>query len=198
MSKCDDVNRIYENMPFCEGQKSIPGIRPYIYMVRKADIVKFPKPQGSEAVDLENVAVIKTDFVLAASTQWLKIDIIPNDGYYKSESQGSYGSKTFKNTVEFTIPGTKERATSFVAQANNDDIVILVTDRNGQARLLGDEAFSVELAVSLDSGKTATDTSGTKITATVDSEYPMPYYHGKILVDAYNISGEDGTATPVE
>lgn len=198
MAKCTDTKRIYEDMEFCEGQKSLPGIRSYIYAIRKADIVTWPKPQGSAATDLDGVAVIKEDFTLAASAKWLKIEIVPNDGKISNESQGSFGAKTFKNSLEIDIPGTKERATGFIAQANNDSLVFLSVDRNGQARLFGDEGFDVELALSQDSGQGATDTAQTKIVATVDSEFPMPFYHGKIFVGDYNISGQDGSATAAE
>lgn len=194
MPKCTDTTRIYEDMEFCEGQKSLPGIRSYIFCIRKADIVKWPKPQGAAASNLDGVAVIKEDFVLAAEANWKRIEIVPNDGKITSESQGSYGSKTFKNTLDIDIPGTKERATGFIAQANNDDLVFLSIDRNGQARVFGDEGFTVELALSQDSGQNPTDTAQTKVTATIDSEYPSPFYHGKIKLADCTISGEDGSA----
>lgn len=197
MGKCVDTKRIYEDMEFCEGQKSLPGVRSYVYAIRKADIVQWPKPTGSAATSLDEVAVIKESFVLAASACWKKLDLIPNDGSYKTESQGSYGAKTFKNTIEMNIPGTKERATGFIAQANNDSLVFLTVDRNGQARLFGDEGFDAELTLGQDSGKTSTDSAQTSVTVAVDSEYPMPFYYGDIVTGDYTISGKDGSATPI-
>lgn len=197
MATCTDTKRIYEDMEFCEGQKSLPGIRSYIYFIRKSDIVEWPKPLGNNASSLDEVAVITADFTLAAEAKWHRMEIVPNDGKISNESQGSYGAKTFKNTLDINIPGTKERATGFIAQANNDNLVFLSIDRNGQARLFGDEGFDVELALAQDSGQNPTDTAQTKVTATVDSEYPMPFYHGKIFVGDYNISGETGSASDV-
>lgn len=197
MAKCVDSKRIYEDLEFCEGQKSLPGIRSFVYAIPKKDIVKWPKPVGSAATSLDEVAVIKENFQLAASASWKKLDLIPNDGSYKTESQGSYGAKTFKNQGEFNLPGTKERATGFIAQANNDSLVFLTIDRNGQARLLGDEGFDCELSLGQDSGKTSTDSAQTSVNVSVDSEFPMPFYYGDIVVGDYKISGEDGSATAV-
>lgn len=197
MAKCVDSKRIYEDLEFCEGQKSAPGIRSFLYYIEKRNILQWPKPQGSAATELDDVAVIKENFTLAASATWKKMEVIPNDGSYKTESQGSYGAKTFKNTITINIPGTKQRATGFIAQANNDSLVFLSVDRNGQARLFGDEGYDVELSLGQDSGKTSTDTAQTSVEASVDSEFPMPFYEGDILIDGYKISGKDGSAVAV-
>ena len=60
--------------------------------------------------------------------------------------------------------------------------------------MIGSEAFTPELALSQDSGKAATDTNSTTVSAVADDEYPAPFYPGKIETEDGEISGETGLA----
>lgn len=194
MSKtCDITAGIYEDMPFCPGQKSLPGIRPYIYVARKTDIVSFPKPQGIASGKIADIAVIKDAFVFAQSKGFVKVDIVPNDGHPQSESQGEYGAKSFLNTLAFNIPGSKEAATGFVTAANNDDLVIIYVEKDGQCRLHGNEGDIAQFAISQDGGQGATDANQTGVTSTVNSEYPHPFITSKFPLDGGNVEVDGAT-----
>lgn len=191
MYKCTDMESIYKDIPFCQGKKSLPGIRPYVYGISKRDIVKFPTID-SKPKDLKDVAVYKDDFVLASDKKFHKVGIIPNQGQLQVESQGAYGSKTFKITGKVLIPGTEEEASGYIAEVNNDDMIYLFPQRNGKIRVLGSESFSPELTLSQDSGQGATDTNATTIQIEVTDEYPAPFYPGKIETEDGTISGATG------
>ena len=120
--------------------------------------------------------------------------LIPNESQLQVESQGSFGSKTFKVTGTAVAPGTEEEITGYIAQANNDEMVYLFIQRNGKARMIGSEAFTPELALSQDLGKAATDTNSTTIQAVCDDEYPAPFYPGKIETADGDFSGATGLA----
>jgi hypothetical protein len=190
--KCTDAESIYQDLPFCQGKKSLPGIRGYVYGISKKDIVTWPTLPGSAAKTLAEVAAYVGNFALVADKKWHKVGIIPNQGDLKVESQGTYGSKTFKSTGKFLIPGTEEEATGYIAQANNDEMVYLFVQRNGKARVVGSEAFTPELSLSQDTGQGATDTNSTTIQAEATDEYPAPFYPGTIATADGDISGKTG------
>lgn len=193
MSTCEDQVSLYSDVQFCQGKKSLPGIRNHVYGCSKRDIVKWPKIDRSEKASLAEVPVYKGDFALAADKKWHKLDLIPNQGQLQVESQGTYGSKTFKVTGTFNLPGTEEDATGYISEANNDEMVYLVPQRNGKYRVVGSEAFTPELTLSQDTGQAATDTNQTTISAEATDEYPAPFYTGKIETENGDISGADGS-----
>lgn len=195
MGKCVGDKNLYTDIEFCQGSKSMPGVRDHFYYVRRRDIMVFPKPQGTEAASIKDVAVIKDDFVLAEDAKFLKVSLVPNESEVTSESQGSYGSKTFLNKTPLVLPGTEEENTGFIAMLNNDDIVALVPQRNGKLRVLGNEAFQVGVNPSQGSGKSETDSNTTTVELSVTDEYPAPFYQGKFLTSDGYVDGKTDTIT---
>lgn len=190
--KCTDAESIYQDLPFCQGQKSLPGVRQYCFGISKRDIILWPTLKGAAALTLKEVASYVGDFVLVADKKWHKVGLVDNQNDIVSESQGSDGSKSFKNTGTAVIPGTEEEATGYIAKANNDDMVYLFVQRNGKARVIGNEAFRTELTLSQNTGKAVTDTNSTTVQAVCTDEYPAPFYPGKIETADGNFSGETG------
>ena len=192
MTKCTSANSIYGDICFLPGKKSLPGVRGYVYGIAKRDIMTWP-PIGAEAPKtLADVAKYAGNFVLATDKKWHKIGLIPNESELQVESQGSFGSKTFKVTGSAVIPGTEEEVSGYIAQANNDEMVYLFIQRNGKARMVGSEAFTPELSLSQATGKATTDANSTTISAVADDEYPAPFYPGKIETEDGDISGATG------
>lgn len=192
MSTCTDQESIYEDIKFCQGKKSLPGLRNGVYGISKRDIVKWPTINRSTVTALADVAKYVGDFTLATDKKWHKVGTIPDQNQYQSESQGTYGSKTFKNTLNIYIPGTEEEVTGYIAEANNDEMVYLFIQRNGKARVIGSEAYTPELTLGQDTGQAAGDTNQTTVQAASDDEYPAPFYPGKIETEDGNYSGETG------
>ena len=147
MTKCTGAGTIYSDVNFCPGSKSLPGVRGWVYGISKKDIVKWPTIGGEAPKSLADVAKYTGDFTLASDKKWHKVALIPNESQLQVESQGAYGSKTFKVTGTAVAPGTEEEITGYIAQANNDEMVYLFIQRNGKARMIGSEAFTPELAL---------------------------------------------------
>ena len=105
------------------------------------------------------------------------------------ENQGTDGCKTFLNKTTFAIPGTEEEASGFIDQANNDDLIILVPQRNGKCRIIGSEDFSPELSLKQDTGAAATDSNTTTVEASATDFHPAPFYTGKIHTADGDIDG---------
>ena len=193
--KCTTDVDLYENVEFCQGSASLPGIRPHMYLIKRANIVTFPKVQGDEAASLEDVAVIKGNFSLAADTKFVKIDLVEGESEPTCENQGNEGAKSFNNSVSFVIPGTQKKATGLIAKLNNDDVVILYPQRDGAIRVIGNEMFRVQLTLGQNAGKTVTDSSQTTITASVSDINPAPFYEGTFLTEDGTIDGKTDTIT---
>lgn len=192
MTKCTSANSIYGDICFLPGKKSLPGVRGYMYGIAKRDIMTWPTIGTEAPKTLADVAKYAGNFVLATDKKWHKIGLIPNESELQVESQGSFGSKTFKVTGSAVIPGTEEEVSGYIAQANNDEMVYLFIQRNGKARMVGSEAFTPELSLSQATGKATTDANSTKISAVADDEYPAPFYPGKIETEDGDISGATG------
>jgi hypothetical protein len=192
MTKCTSANSIYGDICFSPGKKSLPGVRGYVYGIAKRDIMTWPTIGTEAPKTLADVAKYAGDFVLATDKKWHKIGLIPNESELQAESQGSFGSKTFKVTGTAVIPGTEEEVSGYIAQANNDEMVYLFIQRNGKARMVGSEAFTPELSLSQATGKATTDANSTTISAVADDEYPAPFYPGKIETEDGDISGATG------
>ena len=195
MTKCTSANSIYGDICFLPGKKSLPGVRGYVYGIAKRDIMTWPTIGTEAPKTLADVAKYAGNFVLATDKKWHKIGPIPNESDLQVESQGAYGSKTFKVTGTAVAPGTEEEITGYIAQANNDEMVYLFIQRNGKARMVGSEAFTPELSLSQATGKATTDANSTTISAVADDEYPAPFYPGKIETEDGDISGATGLPT---
>ena len=135
MTKCTSANSIYGDICFSPGKKSLPGVRGYVYGIAKRDIMTWPTIGTEAPKTLADVAKYAGNFVLATDKKWHKIGLIPNESELQVESQGSFGSKTFKVTGSAVIPGTEEEVSGYIAQANNDEMVYLFIQRNGKARM---------------------------------------------------------------
>ena len=192
MTKCTSANSIYGDICFLPGKKSLPGVRGYVYGIAKRDIMTWPTIGTEAPKTLADVAKYAGNSVLATDKKWHKIGLIPNESELQVESQGSFGSKTFKVTGSAVIPGTEEEVSGYIAQANNDEMVYLFIQRNGKARMVGSEAFTPELSLSQATGKATTDANSTTISAVADDEYPAPFYPGKIETEDGDISGATG------
>lgn len=189
---CTQVS-IYEDIKKCQGKKSYPGVRAYVFGISKYDIQAWPTLPAAPKTPKETVIYIG-NFVLAADKKWHYLGMVTDEGQLQTESQGTEGSKTFKVTGTILMPGTEEDVTGYIDQANNDNMVYLFVQRNGKARVCGCEAFDATLTLSQDTGKAVTDTNGTTVSVEATDPHPAPFYPGKIETADGDISGATGKA----
>lgn len=194
--RCADDAALYDDIDFCLGDKSLPGTRNHGYYVPRRDIVTFPRPAGSAAASMEEVAVIKTNIVLAADKIWKRFDLVPNESEPTSEGQGSYGSKTMLNKITLVLPGTGKKATGFISQLNNDDVVFLIPMADGKCRLFGSPLYQAEIAVSQAFGKAATDANTTTVEVSVTDEFAAPFYEGEFTTSEGTFLGTTDELKP--
>ena len=186
--RCADDAALYDDIEFCMGNKSLPGTRNHAYCIPRRDIVTFPRPSATPAT-IDAVAVISSQFVLAADKKWFRIDLVPNESEPSAEGQGSYGSKTILNKITLVLPGTGKKASGLISQLNNDDVVFLVPMADGKNRLFGSPNYRTEIAVSQAFGKAVTDANTTTIEVSATDEFAAPFYEGNIVTAYGTING---------
>ena len=193
--KCTTDVDLYENVEYCQGSASLPGIRPHMYLIRRANILTFPKVLGDTAESLEEVAVIKSNFVLAEGAKFVKIDLVEGESEPTCENQGAEGAKSFLNRVNFVLPGTQKKVTGLISKLNNDDVVILYPQRDGAIRVIGNDMFRVQLELGQNAGRAVTDSSQSTVNASVSDVNPAPFYEGKFETEDGMIDGKTDTIT---
>lgn len=195
MNKCDNVD-LYNSLDWCKGKTVLPGIRPRVFFQKKTNIVKWPL-LPSEIAEGKSMGVLATytgDFELAADKTWLSLDVLTADSPVTSDSQGDMPARSFLNKVTLKHAGVEEEATGFARQANADDLVYLVQQRNGKFRVIGNEMFETDTKPSQELGASHTDKAGTSLVVEVTDICPAPFYPGKIETESGDISGVDGSA----
>ena len=181
MAECA-INNIYEDLKFCKGKTVLPGLRPKVYYIPKAQIVKFPTlPEvDAEGATMESIATYEGDFVLEADAVAKRIDILTPASNVTSASQGEKPSKTFLNSSTLKYAGNNAAAVGFARLANSDDFVYIAQQRDGKWRVIGNESFETNTNPSQDSGMAETDASGTTLEISVTDVCPAPFYVGKL------------------
>ncbi|MCH3994308.1 MAG: hypothetical protein LKE54_04525 [Prevotella sp.] len=188
--QCTEINNLYDDVPHCPGQISLPGVREHFYWLRRSEIIKWPVLPMNGAETLEENPVYKDDFVLAADSVWHRADLIPNESEPKSEQAGVYGSLHFSNQITLVLPGTGPKVTGLINELNNDDVVILVPQRDGHVRVFGNQDFQTTIKPSQAWGKGSSDSSNTTISVTIEDKSATPFYNGKIHTADGDVSGE--------
>lgn len=195
MKNCDSAD-LYNSLDWCKGTTVLPGIRPRVFFTKKSNIVKWPL-LPEEVATGKTMGVLATyvgNFELAADKKWLALDILTAESPVTSESQGDMPARSFLNKVTLKHAGVEEEATGFARQANADDLVYLVQQRNGKFRVVGNEMFETDTKPSQELGASHTDKAGTSLAVEVTDICPAPFYPGKIETEDGDISGADGSA----
>lgn len=192
--KCENSS-LYQSLDWCSGMTTLPGIRQRVYYIPKMDIVSWPTlPSPKEAKTMGELATYKGNFVLAADKKWLSLDSLDAKSNVTSESQGDKPSRISLNKSTLKHAGTDEEATGFARQANIDNLVFLVQQRNKKFRVIGSDEFDADTKVSQALGEGYTGEAGTTLEIEAPDVCPAPFYVGKIETEDGDISGADGSA----
>lgn len=195
--KCDAFADIYKSLEYCTGKMSMPGTRPRAYFIPKKHITAWPTLPMANATEMGKVAVYDGNFKLEADKNFHYVDLVDGENEPKSEQVGSFGSMHFSNTLTLVVPGTEEEATGLATMLNNEDVVFIYIQRNGKARILGNEMFRTSVKPSQSVGKATSDSNNTTLEITVEDVAPAPFYPGDIVIDSkVVISGATGKVKP--
>lgn len=168
-----------QSVDWCMGKPELPGIRKRVYAISKSDIVKWPKLPRDENGRATG-ATYQGDFTLAADVKFVFIDIIPTRSQHTSDPQGDMPSQTQLNKLTLVHPAVGEEATALSAYLNNNDILFVFQDANGNWRCVGGPTWETKTTVAQDNGQGATGQTGTTITVEATDEVISPFYKGKL------------------
>ena len=195
--KCDAFADIYKSLEYCTGKMSMPGTRPRAVFIPKKHITGWPTLPMANATEMGKVAVLDGNFALEADKYFHFLDLVDGENEPKSEQVGSFGSMHFSNSLILVIPGTEEEATGLATMLNNEDVLFIYFQRNGKARVLGNEMFRTSVKPSQNVGKATSDSNNTTLEITVEDVAPAPFYPGDIVIDGgVTISGATGKVKP--
>lgn len=181
-----------KSLRHCPGDTVLPGIRPAVYFIPKSDIVVWPTLPTASPEEMGKLATYQGKFVLAADKKWLRIDLVAGKGQIEAESQGEKPARTFLNKVTLTHAGMSEEAAGFCRQANTEDLVYLVQQRDGKFRVLGNPMFETDTKPAYKSGEGVTGEAGTMLNVEVTDLCPAPFYVDEIDTEEGKFSGATG------
>ena len=194
---CSSEKTLLQDVKFCQGKRSLPGTKKRVYLADIRDIVGFPeKPDRSgTGFTLEQVPVLSGNFTMATDKFFAQVDIINNNGKITVEAQGTFGSKTFKNTYTGNAPGTEEEVTGLIAELLNAEVIAVVPTRTGKFRVIGSEEFPAEVNPSQDTGQAPTDSNQTVLEISADDELPAPFFTGTLPISGGTLNCATGEVT---
>lgn len=195
--ECSDEKTLLKDVKFCQGKKSLPGTKKRVYIADIRDITGWPtKPNRDGAnFSLKDVPVFTGAFTMAQGKFFAQVDIINNSGKIAVEGQGSFPSKTFKNTYTGNAPGTEEEVTGLIAELIGAEVVAVVPTRSGKFRIIGSEEFPAEVNPGQDTGQAPTDQNQTSLEIVADDELPAPFFTGTLPVSEGSLNCSTGEVT---
>ncbi len=164
------------------GQKIIPGVKGFFYLVCACDITTFPDFVATTAVG--DKLQLDGDIVLAAGKKFAKIELTTETGRIKHNGVGVKGSRNFTNGFEFKTPKTLA-SDEWFNENPNGCFVALVPQKDGKIRVIGTKDIPAFMEVA-DADGGADNGDAAEWTATIMDKTGMvaPYYTGTIDLTA--------------
>jgi hypothetical protein len=177
----------FEDVLWPQGQDNMSGLIGPIYWVPSEDVdLTTPPTLAADGV------TVSGDIALAANKKFFTIYQTRGTAKLDNNMVGERDGKSFENMVEFKYPGDTASLISFMNQAKNTPMVVIVRDAQGQHRLLGlslvGGAISKDLEAYFESvagttGAAASDAKGHTIGVKAEANHPALIYTGTIDLD---------------
>lgn len=186
----DSCSKILYSLTWCEGQSNLPGLRRRAWCINRSDIVSAPELLRLNGSVTQ--AIVTGDITLKEGDTFAVYDFIPAKSTASSQSQGEYPSQTQLVTVELFHPGVGHDASLAAAALQNRDLVWIIQDASGNARIVGfDSAYPTKTEVSMDFGQGPTGEQGTKIKITATERVAFPIFIGCIKTKTGDVEFTD-------
>lgn len=162
----DDV--VNESLDACINAEIQAGVSEVgVFYAKHSDALVIPEPLkiGDVGADYEKVVTVETDITFTAGKGFGKIVIQSDTGEVKLALVGNKGNKKTKNSFDFYVASNAKKLLGFVRTMKNIPMIFLVTERDGQKRLIGDKynpAYLSEVAGT--TGKGGEDDKGIQFT----------------------------------
>lgn len=185
MANCfEDVEN--ENLDSCINTELAAGISEigvYYAVHQQALVIPEPPAANDSSASLEEIVTITEDITFPVGKGFAKITIQADSGEVTSDFVGKAGNQKHKETFPFSVAGNSKKVLGWARRYKNIPLIFLVTERDGQKRLIGDKhnpAYITELK-----GTTGKGGEDDKIMNFVISAYSHPMvYEGVITAEA--------------
>jgi hypothetical protein len=137
-----------------------------------------PLPTPATALTFDLLVEITTAIVMKSTKRMFDLYCTSEEGEIKSKSSGPKDGKGRENTFEFSYPGNDPLFLGWDAATDNNPLIMLVLEKNGKWRLLGDlldPAYKEDSDST--SGKKVSDGRATKVTFKAVGAIPAPIYN---------------------
>lgn len=159
---------VNENLDSCINAEVQAGVSEVgVYYAKHDDTLVIPEPPkiGDVGADFEGVVTVDEDITFAAGKGFGKIVIQSDTGEVMLALVGNKGNKKTKNSFSFYVASNAKKLLGFVRTFKNIPMIFIVTERDGQKRLIGDKfnpAYLSEVAGT--TGKGGEDDKGIQFT----------------------------------
>lgn len=166
-----------------EIQAGVSEVGVFYAVHEHATVIPMPLNFGEVGFDFESAVTVEEDITFPATKGFSKIVLQSDTGEVKLDLVGNKGNKKPKNSFMFYVPGNSKKLLGFIRTMKNIPMLFLVTERDGQKRLIGDKfnpAYLSEVAGT--TGKGGEDDKGIQFTI---EAYSIPIvYEGIITMNA--------------
>ena len=171
----------YVDMDYIPGETILPGVCDVIYFISRGDIVKWPTRDVSKA---KGRSTYQGDFQLAEGKKWRILRATYDGAEWSYEDQGVKPGKTTLNKLPVPYPKHSAEACDNATAMQNDNVVCIFKDRQGNYRVMGADEMPGDVKVSGGSGKGIAGEGGMKLEISATDFGPCPIYTGKIDTEA--------------
>lgn len=182
MATCADTI-VTENIDFCVDLETVAGISPteiYCALVSDfTDIIALPKLNVATSLDAAGTIVGPHTFPVDKG--FFKLNILSETGLVENANEGEKGAKTNRNSFAGTLPGTGAKIAGFIRKYQNQPMIFLVAQIDGEIKQIGSKVSPAFLSeASGSSGQKVGDVNGTPIKFEAVNVCPPPTYTGVI------------------
>ncbi|MBC5835806.1 hypothetical protein G6N05_05350 [Flavobacterium sp. F372] len=157
-----------ENLEACINSEIQAGVSEVgVYYAVHSQITTFPMPlnPGDVGYDFESAVTVASPIVFSAGKGFGRMTVQSDMGEVKVSAPGNKGNKKSKSSFDFYIPGNSKKLLGYIRTFKNIPMVFIVTERDGQKRLVGDKFNPAYMSeVEGTTGKGGEDNKGVQFT----------------------------------
>lgn len=168
-----------EAIEFPEGRSNLGGLRPIGYYGYVSEAVTIPEVPTDPAT-LDAASVIAGNIVMAAGKYMTPMYGTLEKLNLKGEQQGERDGLSNKVTLNWFIPGHQAQNLGAARYFPKRRMFFVVTDHEGNNRLVGNQYFPAEVKTTDDTGTAVGDLKGVTYEIGTYSDGPAPIYTGEI------------------
>lgn len=169
------------SVPYPKGLYNPAGITE-VYFCYPEDVSVFPAlADPASATTLSSLVTYSDDIVMKTGKQFFQVYCTLETGQVKSTLVGSRDGKGYETSVEISFPGNDPVFLGFKAYGANRDFILLVKEKNGKVRVIGDLDNTAIIDSDEEmSGQKIADARKSTLTFKASGPTPAPIYAGDL------------------